>query len=293
MTLFLLWYAVWFKNKIKTIMRTLLAWVSIFILYTTATGTTNAQTVYLSSDSPVSPVMSYLNRFLNLQPKRSVSPAYSAGNKAYFESFRDEIEALPEEEHLMLIASTLVELDKMSREEVKEEHDLDKDIAIAILKWIYDMVRADKRAPHDGVVKTTSSSSASSTDEDAPDLEKNDIYEIEVKEFEDNTYYIYTVHDDINIKFANFHGAKGSFFNCMYQQCNKVAFLTKATAVQLIFGNGEHAIIDLEDSSSAKKISDNGEDDEDADEDADEDETELMDEEDLLEESSNIFGDIL
>jgi hypothetical protein len=56
------------------------------------------------------------------------------GNKAFFEGFRNQIEDLPAEDHLRTVAYTIEQLEKMSVEKVKETYNLDKNIAIALLK---------------------------------------------------------------------------------------------------------------------------------------------------------------
>lgn len=220
MTLFILWYAVWLKEKIKTVMRSLLVWVSVFIFYTTAHGTANAQLIYLQ-DSSIPPVLSYLNKFLDLQPKWSTSAAYSAWNKAFFEWFRNQIKNLPAEDHLRTVEYTLEQLEKMSTQKVKDTYNLDKNIAVAILNGIYDMAKNDIWAWSYTVYTNQQSETQSSQ---YTNKYSNSYFELEVKPYQGKTYNIYTLKWGISIKQADFHNAHGSFYHCMYEQCSKVAF---------------------------------------------------------------------
>lgn len=298
MTLFLLWYAVWLKEKIKAVMRTLLAWVSVFILYITASWTVNAQLIYLE-DTSAPPVLSYLNKFLAMQPKRSTSPAYSMGNKAFFEGFRNQIEDLPAEDHLRTVAYTIEQLEKMSVEKVKETYNLDKNIAIALLKWIYEMAEKESIS-----WKTYATTSSADTTEEVYTTKKssNNYYDLEVKPYQGKTYYIYTLQDKFSIKQADFHLANGSFYHCMYAQCNKVAFESSMNPreVHLGFANGaEGKKVNLQDS----KVSNDDEDEMEANDDEDDTQIsptkndkkaeETLSEDDLLEELTDLFWDII
>ena len=299
MTFFLLWYAVWLKEKIKTVMRTILAWVSIFILYTTATWITNAQLIYLE-DTSVPPVLSYLNKFLAMQPKRSTSPAYSMGNKAFFEWFKNQIADLPAEDHLRTVAYTIEQLEKMSTEKVKDTYNLDKNIAIAILKWIYEMA---EKEPVSWTSYTPTSSDKTTTKRYTTKKSNNSYYDLEIKPYQGKTYYIYTLQDTFSIKQADFHLANGSFYHCMYAQCNKVAFESSMNPleVHIGFANGtEGKKINLQDS----KINNNDDSDEVSVKDDKEDNwtppkktkkiaEETGTEDDLLNELTDLFWDII
>jgi len=273
-------------------MRTLLAGVSVFILYTTASGTAHAQLIYLQ-DTTTPPVLSYLNKFLNLQPKRSTSAAYSIWNKAFFEWLRNQIEDLPAEDHLLSISYTVEQLEKMSTEKVKQTYNVDKNIALAILKWIRDMVEKDTL----GTVYTSNSSDTSQ--KAYTKKSDNTLYEKEVKEYNGKTYYIYTLQNPWTLKLADFHNDHGAFYRCMYQQCDKVVFESSVNPweVYVTYGNWTMDIVTLDgkytqsdDSFESEKenmLTPNK-----SIETTTTAEKELW-EEDLLKELSDLFGDIL
>lgn len=282
-------------------MWTILTGVSVFVLYTSMNGSAQAQLIYLQ-DNSLPPVLSYLNKFLNLQPKWSTSPAYSVGNKKFFEWFRDKIADLPSEDHLKTVAYTVDKLEAMSTSEVKKTYNLDKNIAIAILEWIHDMAEKDGNTSDRTPSETSSSRFSPASSETTHST--NSVYKKEVKEYQWDTYYIYTfVKQESNIKQADFHNNHWSFYTCIYDQCNKVAFPSSAnpTDVYVSFANGVNKVVSLEWSYTSN-------DDDDADEkniwtssdtstDNDDDDTVISEddlwEEDLLQELSDLFGGIL
>lgn len=197
-------------------MWTLLAGVSIFILYITTSWSIHAQSILIQDTS--SPVLHYLDRFLNLNPKRSTSEAYSTGNKAFFEWFRNNLAKLPEEDHIRGLSYTIKQLEKMDVDQVKATYNLDKHIWVALLQWIYEMSLKDISLTED-----STNSDESATNGSDKEL-ANELYEIQSREYNDDTYYMLTLIQPNKIKNADFHADHGSFYHCMYEQCNTLIF---------------------------------------------------------------------
>lgn len=237
MTFFLLWYAVWLKEKIKIVMRSLLVGISLFIVYVTVD--TKAYALELQDIAPW-PVVTYLDKFLVLEDTMGNSVAYNTGNKDFFISFKEELQKIPEDDHMSTLASLIDALEEMSKDEIKKTYNLDKEIWLALLKGIYDMVTADLKeatTPKKPTPVAYKPTPVLSTPNVEQILQDNDLYEVERIEHGKKEYYVLSLNKPGTIKNADFHDTHGTFYNCMYGQCDMIVFETslKPSQAHIIF----------------------------------------------------------
>lgn len=206
-------------------MRSLLVGISLFIVYLTYDAKVYALEMEDIADWPV---ITYLDKFLVLEQSMGNSAAYSTGNKEFFISLRTELKKISVTDHMSTLAATIDALDEMSKEEIKKTYDLDKEIWLALLQGIYDMVTADLKEATTTTKKPTpvayKPTPVLATPNAQQILQDNDLYEVERIEHGKKEYYVLSLNKPGTIKNADFHDMHGTFYNCMYGQCDTIVF---------------------------------------------------------------------
>lgn len=273
MTFFLIWYAVWLKDKIKTVLRTFMMIISIFVLYTSVahaqtswspwwTGGNQWSWTQMVLDTAVplieknvqsktvtqnnTTVKKYLDRLLALQKqtKWEDSPAFSKWNYDFFVWFTKQLDLLPEEDHIRMVEYTIKQITALTVYQAKENFSIQKWVVIAILTWIQEMVENDNNNDN----YREDNSDWDENWETKSNFTTNWLYSIETETVAWVDYYIYTLKKQNTIKYADFHDDKWSFVHCMYSQCNTINFsetrLPKRIFVQYALWE-KNEIIDL------------------------------------------------
>lgn len=243
MSLFLLGYALGLKDKIRSIMRTLLISTGVMIMMIAMQSYTSAADLdsliddrenhASASTVPNGSFSYYMKKLLSLESIWDTHPAFTPANTAFYELIVDELENKEQTEHASYLLTLITNLEEHSATDLKAIYGINKSLMITLLTAVYEF-STDNPQTH------WSASYASPTDHESAYLNPTDVrfigdlYMIDEITHHGTTYMIYTLRNKGKLKYATFHLNGGSTYTCMYDQCNKVA-VSSAMKVEQIY----------------------------------------------------------